>query len=267
MENLPILLVSLLQTLPPEILLIGEFLVCCMALMMSLIFFGAKGLYVYIVIAIIMANVQVLKLVQFDLYSHPVALGTVLFATSYLATDILVEQFGKKAGQKAIIIGFSAFLWWMILILLTLGYSPLTSDQTNTEESSAVQMHHEMMHIFLPQVRFFIAGVVSYLISQMTDIWLYHGLKILTRGRFLWLRNNVSTMLSALIDNTIFSILAWVILAPEPMPWDVLIGTYILGTYGLRVIIAACDTPILYLARWIIRLRARDGDGSTCLTL
>ena len=72
------------------------------------------------------------------------------------------------------------------------------------------------------------------------------------------LRNNASTWISALIDNTVFSVLAWVVLAPEPMAWQPLIFTYILGTYVLRIAVAALDTPFVYLARWA----ARPGAGA-----
>ena len=72
-----------------------------------------------------------------------------------------------------------------------------------------------------------------------------------TGGRWLWLRNNASTAASSLIDNTIFSVLAWVVFAADPLPWSTVIFTFILGTYWLRLLVAVMDTPILYLSRLV----------------
>ena len=56
--------------------------------------------------------------------------------------------------------------------------------------------------------RFFIASMIAYLVSQYFDVWIYSRIKRLTKNRFLWLRNNLSTILSSLLDNTVFSLLA-----------------------------------------------------------
>ena len=77
-------------------------------------------------------------------------------------------------------------------------------------------------------------------------------LKEKTKGKMLWLRNNVSTAVSSLIDNTIFSIFAWIILNPNPFLLSDVIMTFILGVYLLRVFIALLDTPFIYLAKYFI---------------
>jgi len=98
-----------------------------------------------------------------------------------------------------------------------------------------------------------IHAMLAYLTSQYHDIWLYSLLRRLTGGRHLWLRNNASTWISALIDNTIFSVLAWVVFAPEPLDFTTLVFTFILGTYLLRIVVAFVDTPFVYLARYAVR--------------
>ena len=68
-------------------------------------------------------------------------------------------------------------------------------------------------------------------------------------NRFLWLRNNLSTIISSLIDNTVFSILAWIILNPNPETFYNVIMIYIFGTYILRIFIALIDTPFIYISK------------------
>ncbi|MEL6941934.1 MAG: queuosine precursor transporter, partial [Bacteroidota bacterium] len=80
-------------------------------------------------------------------------------------------------------------------------------------------------------------------------VWFYGWLKKKMKGKHLWCRNNASTMVSALIDNTVFSVLAWIVLSSNPLPFKTVLFTYILGTYWLRIIIAALDTPMIYLAK------------------
>jgi queuosine precursor transporter len=254
-------LIGFLNGLPPELLLVVELGVCFASILFLTRLFGRGGLYAYIVIAVLGANVQVLKAVQFSIYGHPVALGTVLFASSFLATDILAEHYGRQAARKGVMIGFAAFLLWTVLMMVTLGYAPLTPAQAGEDMAWALPAQDHLLALFVPQPSFFVAGMCAYLVSQLSDVWLFEALRKATGDRHLWLRNNGSTMISALIDNTVFSVLAWVVFAPVPMGWEPLVFTYILGTYGMRVAIAALDTPFMYLSRRVVP-RAGAGAGA-----
>lgn len=248
----PDALIGTLNASPPELVWVLLLLVCFSTILVMARFFGAAGLYVYIAVAIIGANMQVLKPVQFSVYMDPVALGTILFASTYLCTDILTEHYGRAAARKGVLLGFAALLLWTALTVLTLGFRPITPEEAGEGLAWALGMHDAMAMLFTPVPALFVAGMTAYLISQYHDIWLYSLVRRLTAGRHLWLRNMTSTSISALIDNIIFSVLAWVIFAPEPMAWQTLIFTYILGTYVLRLVVAGLDTPFVYLAKLIV---------------
>ena len=94
--------------------------------------------------------------------------------------------------------------------------------------------------------------MIAYLFSQYFDVWFYEKISMLTKKKFLWIRNNFSTMLSALLDNTIFSVFAWIIFNPNPLDFNTVLFTFILGTYILRIIIAILDTPFIYLAKYFL---------------
>jgi uncharacterized integral membrane protein (TIGR00697 family) len=91
--------------------------------------------------------------------------------------------------------------------------------------------------------------MIAYLASQYFDVWIYSAIKNITKNRYLWLRNNLSTILSSLVDNTIFSLLAWIILNPNPETLYNVIMIYIFGTYILRIFIAFIDTPFMYFSK------------------
>ena len=110
-------------------------LVSFSSILIFLKFFGKSGLYIYTVIAVIAANIQVLKIVQFPFFTEPVALGTILFASIFLCTDILAEYYGTKSARKNIILGFFGFLLMTFFMLFTLGFEPLNN--TNRGETYA----------------------------------------------------------------------------------------------------------------------------------
>ena len=124
-------------------------------------------------------------------------------------------------------------------MLITIGFNPSANDWA--QES--------LENIFTPMSRFFIASMIAYLVSQYFDVWIYSIIKNFTSNKYLWLRNNISTLISSLLDNTVFSILAWIILNPNPETFYNVLMIYILGTYTLRIFIALIDTPIIYLSK------------------
>ena len=232
-------------------------ILCFLSILIFLRLFGYVGLYVYSAIAIIAANIQVLKQANFNFFSSinekiipfyepsPIALGTILFASTFLCTDILSEYYGKEKARKNVLIGFCSFFLMTILMLVTIGIQPAEDEWVSmVQESLAI--------LFTPMTSIFVASMIAYLISQYFDIWFFSYLKTVSSNKLLWLRNNVSTAVSSLIDNTIFSIFAWIILNPNPFPLSDVIMTFILGVYLLRVFIALLDTPFVYLAKYFI---------------
>lgn len=209
-------------------------------------------MYIYTVLAIIAANIQVLKIVNFPFFDNPIALGTILFSTTFLTTDILSEYYGIKYAKKNILIGFVSFLVMNIFMLFTMGFSPLDEITAGDEYSWALPLQENLLGIFLPLPSFFVASMIAYLLSQYFDVWFFEKLSNITNKKFLWFRNNLSTITSSLLDNTIFSIFAWIIFNPDPLNFNTVLFTFILGTYILRVIIAIFDTPFIYLAKYFM---------------
>jgi uncharacterized integral membrane protein (TIGR00697 family) len=212
---------------------------CCVIFILSALrVFGVVGLYAYNILATIAANIQVLKVAEFGFSPEPIALGTVIFATVFLVSDIITEHYGKKAAQKGVWLSFTMQIFMTIFMLLTLAHTPLPNDA----------VHAALEMLFLPSPRLLIASLTAFAISQLFEIHIFYKLQMATDGKMLWLRTNVSSILAALLDNIIFSVIAWVILAPTPVSLKSLVFTYILGTYLARVIVSLMSTPIIYLS-------------------
>ena len=229
-------LTTILNSLSTELMWFIMLLFCFFSILIFLRIFGYIGIFIYSALAVIAGNIQVLKTVDFFYSPEPVALGTILFASTFLCTDILSEYYGKEKARMNILIGFSAFLFMTLLMVITIGFQP--SDADWVQES--------LSNVFTPMTRFFIASMIAYLISQYFDVWFFNYLKQALSDKSLWLRNNLSTITSSLVDNTVFSIFAWILLNPEPVSVYNVIMIYILGTYFLRIFIALLDTPFVY---------------------
>lgn len=95
------------------------------------------------------------------------------------------------------------------------------------------------------------ASMLTYLFAQFVDIQIYHFWKRLTKGKHLWLRNNFSTWFSQLIDTlTIVTLLSYFGI----LEWSNFKGLLISGVL-FKIIVAACDTPLLYLGVYLLRKR------------
>ena len=128
---------------------------CLIVILFFLKFFGEAGMYVYTVLAVIGGNIQVLKIVEFPFFSNPIALGTILFATTFLATDILAEYYGPKYARKNILIGFAGFLLMTIIMLFTLGFAPLDINAAGEKYAWALSVQNNLKGIFMPFPIFF----------------------------------------------------------------------------------------------------------------
>ena len=96
-----------------------------------------------------------------------------------------------------------------------------------------------------------IASMVAYFLAQYFDVIIFHFFKKLTKGKHLWLRNNVSTMVSQLIDTTSVICITHFLTGAIPIPEDkpVFIGLIMLIGYAyiFKFVFAILDTPVFYI--------------------
>ncbi len=204
-------------------------------IMIAYIFGGRTGLYCWIPVSVIIANVQVLKTVE--IFGFVSTLGNILYAGSFLATDILSENYGKKSAGKGVFIGFFSMICMTLLMQVAIMFTPHESDFAQDSLNT----------IFGVMPRIAAASLIAYLVSQFHDVWVYDKWKsVFPEKRFLWFRNNASTMISQLLDSSIFTLGAF---------WGVfekgLLFEIFLTTYFFKLIVASADTPFLYLAEWL----------------
>lgn len=202
-------------------------------------FFGKAGLQVAIATAIILANLQGPKLTI--IFGMQTSLGVIFYSSIFFATDVLSENYGKAEANKAVRMGFAVSLIVLIMLSLALLYLPSTNPETATYSSS---IHEAFATIVNFTPRFVFGSLLAYYVSQSFDVWAFHKIKQMTGERWLWLRNNVSTMSSQVIDTLIYSLVAW---------WGIvdLKTALALGAakYVFKLGIAMIDTVFIYWAK------------------
>lgn len=193
--------------------------------------FKKEGLYAWLCIATILANITVCKMI--DIFSYTTSLGNVLFASTFLATDIMSEKYSKKDAKKGVYLSIFSSAAFIIITQITLLFVPSSEDVVNDA----------MKALFSISIRTSLASTVMFFISNMLDIILYNNLKKKYPNK-LWLRNNVSTILCNCIENYFFNSLAFIGIFPIPVIISIATTTTI-----IEIIIALCDTPFLYLSK------------------
>ncbi|WP_319541110.1 queuosine precursor transporter [uncultured Pseudodesulfovibrio sp.] len=205
----------------------------CMVLVVYRLF-GRVGLFGLMVFNLLLCNIQVLKTVE--LFGLTTTLGNVLYASVFLATDLLSEFYGKKEARKGVLLGFVALVMMVAYMQIALYFQPAEGD--------FAQPHLSALFGFMPRIA--LASMMAYLVSQLHDVWAFHAIKQRTGEKFLWLRNNASTMISQLLDSAIFCFIAFWGMFPMEVFMEILLSTYI-----IKIVVAGLDTPFIYLAKRI----------------
>ncbi|MFQ6051206.1 MAG: queuosine precursor transporter [Candidatus Hydrothermarchaeota archaeon] len=188
----------------------------------------------------VIANVLAFKIVNFAIFSVPSAV--IIYASTFLMTDIVGERFGKKYARNAVWSGFIANLIYVLAATIAVKWEPAPFMSADSV------LAFDKVLGFAPRVVF--ASMVAYLISQHHDVFAFHWWKEKTKGKHLWLRNNASTMVSQAIDTTIFITLAFYGSMPLlPM---------IIGQYTVKVLIAMIDTPFIYAVNFLADYAVRS---------
>jgi uncharacterized integral membrane protein (TIGR00697 family) len=206
-------------------------------------FFGKYGLYVAVVLGIVLGNLQGGKVSELILFgsTFKVSMGAILYSGIYFATDVLNEKYGRKEANRAVMLGFVANIAVMVTLVLSVQFKP------SNITGSALEVHNAISTLAYYSPAFVIGSLGAYLVSQTFDVWFFHKIKSYTGESKLWLRNNLSTMVSQLIDTLIYQF-TWVF--ATGMSWE---NAFMLAAtkYIFKVFIAAIDTIFIYwVKKW-----------------
>jgi uncharacterized integral membrane protein (TIGR00697 family) len=185
------------------------------------------GLFVAVLLISNIASVKILTLWRFTFDG-----GTILFPLSYIFGDILTEVYGYQKSRRVIWTGFfSAFL--MSLVFYVVQILPPAEDWTN-------QKAYENILGFVPRI--VMASLIAYFAGEFSNSYIMSRLKIMTSGKFLWIRTIGSTLIGEGLDTMIFCMVAFYGALPSGLLWAVIISNYI-----FKCSVEILFTPLTYL--------------------
>ncbi len=185
-----------------------------------------------------------------DIFGLIVPAGVLAYPFTFLATDLICELYGKRKAQTLVWIGFIMNIF--MLGLMSLGH--FLPDATGV--SGAASTFEDVYRFMVGNV---IASMIAYLIAQTVDVRMFHFWKRLTKGKHLWLRNNISTTASQLIDT--ISILTILYLADNlgsEIDSISRLIQLIFASYIFKFFFALFDTPLFYLFVWLFKEKVHE---------
>ncbi len=177
---------------------------------------------------LVISNVIAIKIISIGGLIGPAAV--ICYALTFVVTDTIAEIWGKERTKFIVILGFFASIISAVMIKMAI-LLPSASFWGGQKEYELILGNN---------LRIVIASMLAYIISQNHDIWAFHFWKNKTSGKYLWVRNNLSTSISQLLDTSIFIFVAF-------YGTGVPILSMIIGQYIIKLIIAILDTPLVYL--------------------
>lgn len=195
-------------------------------------FLGKEGIIGWMGIASILANLLLIKSV--NLFGISATLGNVLFASNFLATDMLTENYGYKEAKKGVKFGIMAVIIFMVITQVALLYIPAEED--------IAQSSFELLFSFIPRIS--LASVSMFALSNFVDIRLYEWLRKKSNGKKMWLRNNLCTIICNGGENFLFYLIAFLGVMELPIILSIALSATI-----IEILIALCDTPFLYISK------------------
>lgn len=214
-----------------ELLLIGSGVLAyfCVALVGKL--FGKVGLFAWIGVSTILANIAVTK--QVDMFGVSVTLGNIMFSSTYLATDILTEAYGHKQAKKAVYMGFVAAVVFVIFGLFVNAYKPNDFDFVAEPLNTILSF----------SIRTTTVSIICFFLSNLADVYIFQKFREKSTKN-LWLRNNVSTIMCNCLENFVFIFAAFLGFYDAQTCLSIALCTCIIET-----ICGLLDTPFVYLGR------------------
>jgi len=187
--------------------------------------------------------------VPFGIYRFEISVGILPYPITFLITDILSEIYGKKKANQVVIAGIFASFFSMLIILMADFVPAINSSPIDNATFNKV--------FGLSPLAVF-ASMMAYLFAQFIDIKIFHFWKKKTNGKHLWLRNNFSTFTSQFIDT--FTVV-FLLCSFQILPWSLFKNLLISG-FLFKFLIAAIDTPILYVVIYFFRKKFKLKKGA-----
>ena len=168
------------------------------------------------------------------------SVGIIAYPVTFIVTDLISELYGKRRANQVVLAGFFASVFTVILVYVAMAVP--TADISPLDNATFEK-------VFGLSGPAFFGSMLAYLTAQFIDIRIFHFWKRLTEGKYLWLRNNASTMCSQLVDTSVILV---ILCSAGVLPWESFYSLLWMG-WMFKVFVALIDTPIIYFCLWLLK--------------
>ncbi len=176
----------------------------------------------------------------FGIYEFELSVGIIPYPITFLVTDIISEIYGRKMANRVVIAGLFASLFTLLIIVVA-SLAPATAWSPVDNQ----QFDRVFGFTFVAVA----ASLTAYLLAQFLDVQIFHFWKRLTKGKYLWFRNNASTFSSQFVDTFV---VLFLLCSFKVIGWE-RFGYLLLNGYLFKALIALLDTPIIYAIVYFMR--------------
>lgn len=217
------------------------------------------------VVVLVLTNVIGIKLFSSPL-GHALTTGIITYPLTFLFTDIVSELWGAQKANRMVLLGFLMSLLMLAIISIALYLPPHdywvpasqgwpSPDQPPFGYRTAAEYQNAYASVFSVNGKLLFGSMLAYMVAQLLDVRLFHFWKRVTKGKYLWLRNNGSTVISQLVDTVIVNS----ILFYWGFNWPFWQGVEVMLTiYLYKLALALIDTPFIYLGVGYLKRRFKD---------
>jgi queuosine precursor transporter len=189
-----------------------------------------------------------------------VAVGVLPYPLTFLCTDLISEFYGRRRANFVVWVGLILNLWVMLILWVggaLPGFETIdpTTGLPQVDQAGNLPVFFQIRTLAFGAVT---ASMIAYLAAQFVDVYVFHFWKRLTRGRHLWLRNNASTLVSQLVDTVAVILVTHYYAHALPLPPQgrslaLHLSLFIATGYAFKFVAALLDTPVIYLAVWLLK--------------
>jgi queuosine precursor transporter len=183
------------------------------------------------------------------IFGIAVSVGIFSYPLTFLITDAVSEVYGKHKTRQIV---YAALIAQVLVLLLTILSVKLPA-------ASRYEFNEQYVTVFSGSIRMIIASLIAFIVSQLHDIWAFEFWKKKTKGKFLWVRNNLSTVSSQAIDTLLFMFIAFYHISPK---FDVPFILHLSLSFWLfKLVFALIDTPFVYGLVWWLKLPSKHDEA------
>lgn len=187
-------------------------------------------------VLIVVGNLTYQKFVTLDFlsfYKFQLSVGALLYPLTFLITDLIAELFGKEKANFCVKVGLAINILVAFIVMI----------MDNLPATSWSKINDQAFHnIFGFYTIAFVGSTIACYVAQTVDVIIYLWIRDKTKNKYLWLRNNISTAISLLIDTCIVIIFMTIFgILPEEQMFIL-----IFNSYTWKLFFTICSTPLFY---------------------